>query len=66
MIDTKPIEDFIFESAVTVFEESENLAINYLGQPHLGDVLECFDYDNKIYITRTEPSEEKTLIAIAK
>ena len=27
MIDTKPVEDFIFESAVTVFEESENLAI---------------------------------------
>lgn len=47
-------------------KESEHLAINYLGQPLLGDILECFDYDDKIYITRTETSGEKTLVAIAK
>ena len=46
--------------------QDKDLAINYLGQPLLGDTLECFDYDDKIYITRTETSGEKTLVAIAK
>jgi len=47
--------------------ESENLVINYLGKPLLGDVLECFAQDDKIYITRTDDNTGKrTLVVIAK
>lgn len=47
-------------------KESENLIINYLGQPFLGDVLECFAQDDKIYITRTDDTGESKLVVIAK
>ena len=48
-------------------EESENnLIINYLGQPSIGDVLECFVHEDKIYITTKANSGENKLVAIAK
>ena len=48
-------------------KESENLVINYLGQPSLGDTLQCFAHDDKIYMTRTDDDTgESTLVAIAK
>jgi len=37
-----------------------------LGQPFLGDVLECFAQDNNIYITRTDDMGKSTLVVIAK
>ena len=66
-VDHAFIAEIAHHALYLINKESEhNLAINYLGQPHLGDVLECFDYDDKIYITRTETSGEESLIAIAK
>lgn len=65
-VDHAFIAEIAHHALYLINKESEHLAVNYLGQPHLGDVLECFDYDDKIYITRTETSGEKTLVAIAK
>lgn len=46
---------------------SENLVINYFGQPFLGDNLQCFAQDDKVYITRTDDDTgESTLIVVAK
>ena len=48
-------------------KESGSLVINYLGQPILGDLLECFAQDDKIHITRTDnDTGESTLVVIAK
>jgi len=51
----------------SISKASENLVINYLGQPSLGDTLQCFASEDKIYITRTDDDTgESTLVAIAK
>ena len=51
----------------SINRESETLVINYLGQPSLGDTLQCFASEDKIYITRTDDDTgESTLVAIAK
>eukprot|EP00984_Skeletonema_dohrnii_P016826 scaffold7529_cov138-Skeletonema_dohrnii-CCMP3373.AAC.11 len=48
-------------------KESDTLVINYLGQPSLGDTLQCFAHEDKIYMTRTDDDTgESTLVAIAK
>ena len=48
-------------------KDSDNMVINYFGQPFLGDSLQCFAQGDKIYITRTDDDTgESTLIVIAK
>ena len=42
-----------------------NLAINYVSEAFLGDTLECFSYEHKIYVTRTLDSGERELVVVS-
>jgi len=48
-------------------ECSKGLTINYINETHLGDTLDCYYYDDTVYVTRTSNNEEDSmLVLIAK
>jgi len=47
-------------------KECTGLTINYINETYLGDTLDCYCYDDKVYVTRTSNNEEKSLVLIAK
>jgi len=50
-----------------VHKERDGLTINYISETFIGDTLECFFYENTIYVTRmAEENGESMLVLIAK
>ena len=48
-------------------ECNTGLTINYINETHLGDTLDCYYYDDRVYVTRTSNNEEDSmLVLIAK
>jgi len=50
-------------------EFSTSLSINYINEAHLGDTLDCYYYDDKVYVTRMTANnneEERMIVLIAK
>ena len=66
-VDHAFLAETAFHALHTINKESDEIAINYLGQPNLGDVLQCFVQGDKIHITRTdEITGESSIVVVAK
>ena len=49
-------------------ECSTGLTINYINETRLGDTLDCYYFDDKVYVTRTTGNHEKVrmIVFVAK